>query len=106
MALRIVNKLREEVMEMNKQLPAIELITRPGIKDRHWNEIFETIDLPISSIKDINLNKLLENDLLQHINKIELTVDQASKEFTLEKALTRMQKEWENMNFVILNYKN
>jgi hypothetical protein len=33
-------------------------------------------------------------------------VDQASKEFTLEKALTRMQKEWENMNFVILNYKN
>ena len=46
MALRIVNKLREDVLEMNKMLPAIELVSRPGIKERHWNEIFELLEIP------------------------------------------------------------
>jgi len=64
------------------------------------------MNLPITNIKDITLNKMLDNNLLQHIVRIESIVDQASKEFTLEKALTRMEKEWENTEFVILNYKN
>lgn len=32
--------------------------------------------------------------------------ESASKEYTLENALDRMEKDWENLSFVIINYKN
>jgi len=32
--------------------------------------------------------------------------ENASKEFSLENALNKMEKEWENLKLVIINYKN
>ncbi len=32
--------------------------------------------------------------------------ENATKEYALETALNKMEKEWENLNFAILNWKN
>lgn len=69
--LRVATKLREEVMEMNKLLPAIEMVSRPGIKDRHWENIAAILDIPNINAKDVNLNKLLNFNMIANLNKIE-----------------------------------
>jgi dynein heavy chain len=38
--------------------------------------------------------------------EIEEVSEGASKEFTLENAIEKMEKEWENLNFVVINWKN
>ena len=45
----------------------------------------------------MNLNRLLDNNLMSYTSKIELIIDNASKEFTLKNALVRMKKEWETL---------
>jgi len=45
----------------------------------------------------MNLNRLLDNNLMSYTSKIELIVDNASKEFTLKNALVRMKREWETL---------
>ncbi len=60
MAMRIANKFREDVLEMSRQLAAIELVSRPGLKQRHWEQLREVLSMPpINSVRDITLNKLL-----------------------------------------------
>lgn len=44
---RVSDKFREEVMDMHRQLNAIEIITRPGLKERHWKEISDILDMPM-----------------------------------------------------------
>lgn len=42
----------------------------------------------------------------EHIQLVEEISENASKEFSLESALDKMEKEWENLCFVVLDYKN
>lgn len=41
----------------------------------------------------------------EHLQEIEEIAELAGKEFTLEQAIVKMKKEWENQKFVIVNYK-
>lgn len=45
-------------------------------------------------------------NLDDHIKLVEEISENASKEFSLESALDKMEKEWENLAFVVLEYKN
>ncbi len=61
--------------------------------------------MDVSSLREINLNKLNQNKITNYLAQIEAISDNAGKEFTLENALEKMEREWDNLNFVVLNYK-
>lgn len=58
------------------------------------------------SIDRVTLKFLLAKGIEEKINRIEDISESASKEYALEKALEKMEKEWEGLQFCVINWKN
>lgn len=54
----------------------------------------------------ITLKFLLAKGVEEKLPDVEEISEAASKEYGLEKALDKMESEWENLNFSIINWKN
>ncbi|KAL4429302.1 hypothetical protein ABPG74_002288 [Tetrahymena malaccensis] len=121
----ISQKFKEEVTQMGVYLPVIEIISRPGIQKRHWDKIQKVTQSKFSKqilkynqkqvlkIPDdefnydkISLKYLLAKGIQEKITEVEEISENASKEFALETALDKMEKEWENLSFQVINWKN
>jgi dynein heavy chain, axonemal len=42
---RIVTDFQEDINKLKKDLPSIELISNPGLRDRHWDEILKIMNI-------------------------------------------------------------
>jgi dynein heavy chain len=94
----MANRLRVQVGEFKEKMPLIQTLFNPGLRDRHWEQISVIIGQPFKPDDDTNLNKVIDMDLLQHIPKLEQISEAASKEFSLEKAMEKMKKDWQNVS--------
>jgi len=54
----------------------------------------------------ITLKFLLAKGVEEKITEVEEISEGASKEYALEKALDKMESEWENLSFNVINWKN
>lgn len=54
----------------------------------------------------VTLKQLLAKGIEEKIQEIEEISEAASKEYALENSLDKMEKEWENLNFHVLNWKD
>lgn len=95
---KMANRLRVQVGEFKEKMPLIQTLFNPGLRDRHWEQISSIIGQPFKPDEDTNLNKIIEMDLGQHIPKLEQISEAASKEFSLEKAMEKMKKDWQNVS--------
>ncbi|CAF4707914.1 unnamed protein product, partial [Rotaria sp. Silwood2] len=102
---KMANRLRVQVGEFKEKLPLIQTLFNPGLRDRHWEQISLIIGQPFKPDDDTNLNKIIEMDIIQHIPKLEQISEAASKEFSLEKAMEKMKKDWLNIEFSIIPYR-
>lgn len=92
---KMANRLRVQVGEFKDKMPLIQTLFNPGLRDRHWEQISSIIGQPFKPDDDTNLNKVIEMDLMSHIPKLEQISEAASKEFSLEKAMEKMKKDWQ-----------
>ncbi|CAF1010390.1 unnamed protein product [Adineta steineri] len=102
---KMANRLRIQVGEFKEKMPLIQTLFNPGLRDRHWEQISAIIGRPFKPDDDTNLNKVIEMDLMSHIPKLEQISEAASKEFSLEKAMEKMKKDWQNIEFSIIPYR-
>jgi dynein heavy chain len=75
------------------------------MRDRHWEQMSEIIGYPFKPNDDTNLIKIIEMNLNEYIPKFEGISEAASKEFSLEKALDKMKKEWKDIEFTVIPYR-
>ena len=89
------------------QWPLLELLSNPGIKQRHWDSIEDLTGLSLPSIREdesYTLKDMINVGLQNHVAKIEETCGGAAKEFTLEKTLDNMAEEWDSVHFGLKEY--
>lgn len=53
-----------------------------------------------------SLKRLLDNYILDHLDRIAELSDSASREFSIEKALDKMAADWEGLSFELGTWKN
>jgi dynein heavy chain len=53
-----------------------------------------------------SLRRLLDNDILEHLERIGELSDSASREFSIEKALDKMVADWEGLAFELGTWKS
>lgn len=58
------------------------------------------------NFEKVTLKYLLAKGIEEKITEVEDISENASKEFALETSLDKMEKEWENLAFTIINWKN
>jgi dynein heavy chain, axonemal len=91
---------------LDEQIPLMLLLCTPGLKDRHWQEIMNITGLVIPVHEGSNLSQMMDLSLHTYVASIEETCVAASKEYGLEKAMDKMEKEWESMKFECKPHRN
>ena len=102
----ICEKLKEEVDEFSVHLPLITALTTPGLKDKHWEKISEAIGIDLKPTPELTLNELIKLEVAKHLEEIEKVAEEASKEYSLESALSEMKGAWAKIDFVCLPYRD
>jgi len=86
---------KSKVDEFRVFLPLIRALFNPGMRDRHWIQVSEIVRFDLRPGDDLCLSHLIDMNLDVHIPKFDGISEAASKEYSLEKALTKMKDEWE-----------
>ena len=83
-------------------------LRKQGMTDRHWKQVSETMNREINPAKeeDFNFQKVLELGLMEKSDRLCEIGETASKEYQIETMLRTMQKQWEDINWDLKQYKH
>ncbi|BFZ21958.1 hypothetical protein BsWGS_24997 [Bradybaena similaris] len=102
---KIASKVKTKVEEFKEHLPLIQTLFNPGLRERHWTQISDIIGYHMFPDDSYCLSRLVDMNLEPFIPKFESISESASKEFSLEKAMRNMKKEWAPIEFVVVPYR-
>ncbi|KAK5646414.1 hypothetical protein RI129_004878 [Pyrocoelia pectoralis] len=105
-AQELASKVRVKVEEFKEQLPIVQTLGNPGMKERHWERVSEVVGFPIVVDDEMSLQKIIGYGLEEFIPKFESISEAATKENNLEKHLNKMILEWAEIEFSILVYRD
>lgn len=60
----------------------------------------------VTGFAPFSIRQLLQYDLLEQLDKLQVVGTSATKESSLEKALVKMQADWEGVAFRVVEYKD
>jgi dynein heavy chain len=82
------------------------VLCNPGIRDRHWEKMSEIAKRNLKPDAGTTLRKVLRMGLEPFMGEFEVVSAGATKEFSLEKAMKKMQTDWEPLCFNTAKYKD
>lgn len=93
------------IEQFKSRIPEVLALGNLGLKNRHWEEISNVIGFKINPNQRPTLEKVLNLNLQKYVPQLEIISEGASKESNLEKKLSIMIEEWNDLNFTLLDYK-
>ncbi|DBA04478.1 TPA: LOW QUALITY PROTEIN: hypothetical protein N0F65_010074 [Lagenidium giganteum] len=99
-----VKKILDEMLD--SFIPLMHLVCSPGIRQRHWEEIERITGIEVHVHEGTNINQMIALGLQRFTGAIEETCVSASKEYSLEKALDKMETEWAGVKFSTKEYRS
>ncbi|KAF6266164.1 dynein heavy chain 9 [Scenedesmus sp. NREL 46B-D3] len=103
--LAVAEEGRAKVSAFQAYTPLIAAVCNPGLRERHWTALAEVVGFEIKQDEVTSLRRLLETDILEHLERIRELSDSASREFSIEKALDKMAADWEGLAFELGTWK-
>lgn len=102
----VVPKLRSMVEEYKVMYPTIVDLRNNALKQRHWDKIQESIGKPLQRDENFTFEKLLELKIFEFKEEINHISSQASSEATLEEMLAKIGRNWNDAEFIVINYRD
>lgn len=102
---KVAETVKNKLDKFKGNLPLVSVLRNPGIRARHWEKMAEIIGQPLVLDETTTLSKILDLNLSQHLESFEKISEAATKEFSLQKTLSKMKDEWETLSFVFVDYK-
>ena len=97
--------LKDDIGSVQKILPIIDSLTKAGVKERHW-EMIESVLSSNFDFMAVNLKDLLKFKIDLNYPKIEEITENAQKEYAIENALFKMEKDWDSVEMQTVLWKN
>ncbi|XP_034234713.1 dynein heavy chain 7, axonemal isoform X2 [Thrips palmi] len=105
-AKNLATVLLEKIDEFKQHQPIINTLGNPGMKTRHWEQVSELVGFPLRADPDLTLARVLDLGLDEYVPRLEVISESATKENNLEKTLDKMMKEWGDMEFIVVPYRD
>ncbi|KAL6620932.1 hypothetical protein LY90DRAFT_662178 [Neocallimastix californiae] len=102
---KVAENIRNKLEKFKVHLPLLSAFRNPGMKKRHWDQIKEIVGSDVEPDENTTLTSIIELNLGQYQGKFDLISEAASKEASLQKALTKMKEEWVDLEFNLIDYK-
>lgn len=97
----VVEKLHMTLARFSEVLPLLQLLTNPALRERHWHEVFSTLNLQKTIGRDeagvfdvFCINDLVGAGAGQHLEPFAALVVSAEAEASLELQFAGMAAEW------------
>ena len=103
--LDVAAEMQEKLKAFQEHLPLIVALRNPGLRDRHWDKMGKAIGFAVKADESFSLNRALQLELPKHIQAIEEVSEYASKEYSLERTLDKMQGEWIGVAFEYIDWR-
>ncbi|XP_038666815.1 dynein heavy chain 3, axonemal-like [Scyliorhinus canicula] len=104
--LKVATAIKTKLEKFKINLPLINALCTPGIKPRHWDLMSQKVGFSITPHESSSLMDILQLGLEKYLEDLSHISSQASKEYALEKALSKMEADWEEVNFTFVCYKD
>ncbi|XP_054451580.1 dynein axonemal heavy chain 1 [Pteronotus mesoamericanus] len=97
--------IRARIEEFKPYIPLIQGLRNPGMRNRHWEVLSNEININVRPKANLTFARCLEMNLQDHIESISKVAEVAGKEYAIEQALDKMEKEWSTILFNVMPYK-
>ena len=104
--LKLSHTIQEQVKTFKECLPVVHILCNPGLRPRHWEKMCAIAGFKVTPDSGTSLRKMLKYDLEPHLEAFEAVSVAASKEFSLEKAMQRMEDDWDPILFLTTAYRD
>ncbi|XP_037831220.1 dynein heavy chain 1, axonemal isoform X2 [Kryptolebias marmoratus] len=103
---RVAIIMQSKIEDFHPLFLVIQCLRSPRMKIRHWEMVSERINIKVRPKANSNLTRYLELGLQNHTDEIASVAEMAQKEYSIEQALEKMDKEWSTVVFDLLPYKD
>ncbi len=98
--------LRKKIDDFLEILPAVQSLAAPSMRQRHWVALQDLTSVTLDMSEDtFKLGDLLNSNLIPHLDEIEELTGGANKEAQVETKLGQIDIDWEDQNFVFVEFK-
>nr|XP_057937248.1 dynein axonemal heavy chain 7 isoform X2 [Doryrhamphus excisus] len=105
-ALGLAIVMKEKVEGFKKDVPMVQVLCNPGLRDRHWEALSAIAGRSLHGAdEEACMSNFLSMNMEEHLPLFEGISEAASKEYSLEKALEKMTTEWSDIVFKLLPYR-
>ena len=102
---QISNSIKEKMDEFVVNIPLMQVLCNPGMRERHWSKISEVAGMEIKPDSTSSLRKMIKMGLEPFLAQFREVSEGASKEYTLEKNMAKMLREWEPVELCLVPYR-
>ena len=99
------DEIKRNIEDYKQYVPIVTSLRNPGMRERHWESLSTEIGQEVRPSEDFTLAKIIEMGIPNHEETVTRICDVAAKEYSIEQALEKMQKEWERADFIVLDYR-
>ncbi|CAF3510924.1 unnamed protein product [Rotaria socialis] len=103
---RVADMIKNRIDKFKVHIPLLQVTCNPGLKERHWQQMSQLVGLVLPHDETASLSDLIELGLAKFVEKLDEIGGSASKEYSLEKAMTKMKDEWNDMIFTFVKYRD
>lgn len=96
---KVYDSLEGSLKNMLASLAAINELRNPAIRDRHWKQLMQATGVNFVKSSSSCLEDLLKLNLHNYEEEVQVIVDRAVKESSMEKTLNELEKTWADMHF-------
>lgn len=102
---RVAENVKSRVEKFRQTLPVMKMICNAGMRERHWEVVGEIVGQKVLPEATASLAEMIEAGLPRHAQKMEEISLVASKEHSLEQALSKMKSEWQDVHLTMVPYR-
>ncbi len=103
---KMTQAVQEQIEQFKDYLPVVHILCNPGLRQRHWDKFTDIIGFDITPDSGTSLRKMLKYKLDPYLEEFESISAGASKEFSLEKAMQKMEDDWDPISFNTTLYRD
>eukprot|EP00960_Hanusia_phi_P037726 753088-Hanusia_phi.AAC.3 len=101
------HNLKTQIDSFKELIPLVQALRQPGMRDRHWQNLTELLGFDLKPDDTFTLRVGIEKQKLhERMETIVKVCDIAGKEFAIEEALNKMERDWKGVELHVKAYRD